>query len=555
MEAQCIPGPTGLQMHHSKGLSWGHWCRPSPGHCRLRINRRPAHAMVTPFDILWTCIAVAVLALTQPKGVSAKNVTIDDSAPEGVLYLPSESYWSVGLSCSFCALHPDATQAYNKTWHVVVYDPGELAVPQVDISFTGNSVYVYAILADTIPGGLNTTDPTRVDFLIDGAQVGSFIHNPGPQPRFLYNQLIYANQSLKNGDHLIAIKPKTDASSIIFFDYVIYGAAEPEIPGPSSDAGGSKATSIVGTAALPANTSPQLSGASTPAPLPSDGSTSTGTTTSPNATSASNGVLGPSSTPKTPIIAGAVVGVVAFLCALGLAACWIVRRRRRRPSAVTPFEVSDLGPDMREDVPHVPSLPDPFADSPASSILAPAPAQNMSILSAVDEIQEEARTPSTSRSRSSRWADGERGVTRSRSPRSTAAATYTPTDPTPALNRAPSPAHRLSPEDGNPASNSTNGVASSPASPAPEHPPTPPPVSSPRSPLHSPLTPPTPLPASSTVPAPTPANAKSSIRAELAALRNEVARLREAQSVPVPIPVLGPEMDPDEPPPRYVDAQ
>ncbi|KAI0673872.1 hypothetical protein C8Q78DRAFT_657271 [Trametes maxima] len=542
-------------MHHSKGPSRGHLCRPSPGHYRPRIFRRPVHAMGISVDFLWTCFTVSILALTRLKGVTAKNFTIDDSAPEGVLYLPSANFWSVGLSCSFCALHPDVTQAFNKTWHVVVYDPGELAVPQVDISFTGNSVYVYAILADTIPGGLNTTDPTRVDFFIDGAQVGSFIHNPGPQPRFLYNQLIYANQSLENGDHLIVIKPKTDASSIIFFDYVMYGAPDPDSPGPTTDAGGSNATSVVGTAALPARTSLQpLPGASTPVPLPSDGSSSTGTTTSSGVT-ASNGTSGPSSASKTPIIAGAVVGAVAFLCVLGLVACWIVRKRRRRLSAVIPFEASDSRPDMREDIPHVPSLPDPFADSPASSILAPARATNMSILSTVDEIREEARTPS-SPSQSSRWANDERVVARSRSPGSTAAATYTPTDPSPALSQTFSPAHESRSLEGeNRAASPTNGPDGSPPSPAPESPPTPPSTSPSRSPIHAPITPPTPSPASAPISTPIPANGKSSIRAELAALRNEVARLREAQVVPVPMPVLGPDMDPDEPPPRYVDAQ
>ncbi|KAI0652590.1 hypothetical protein C8Q79DRAFT_109349 [Trametes meyenii] len=179
------------------------------------------------FGRLWAYFTATVFVFVLTGSALGNNFTIDDSAPEGVTYLP-EGFWSFELSCPFCALQPDPSQAFNRTWHVSVFDTDDvlLDTPQINIAFSGTFVEVYAILADTIPGGLSTTDPTRMNFFIDGALSGSFIHNPGPEARFLYNQLVYSNTSLSDGEHVISLQPKLDASSIIFFDYLVHGRSD-----------------------------------------------------------------------------------------------------------------------------------------------------------------------------------------------------------------------------------------------------------------------------------------------------------------------------------------
>lgn len=61
----------------------------------------------------------------------------------------------------------------------------------------------------------------NLTFAIDGNQVGTFVHEPGPNPDFDYNVLGYSNTTLENTFHELAISTAGDLS-LMLFDYLIY---------------------------------------------------------------------------------------------------------------------------------------------------------------------------------------------------------------------------------------------------------------------------------------------------------------------------------------------
>ena len=64
---------------------------------------------------------------------------------------------------------------------------------------------------------------TYLTFAIDGAQVGSFSHNPDGSGNFEYHVLVYANDTIADGDHTFVIRsPIGGENALVLFDYVIY---------------------------------------------------------------------------------------------------------------------------------------------------------------------------------------------------------------------------------------------------------------------------------------------------------------------------------------------
>ncbi|KIM72093.1 hypothetical protein PILCRDRAFT_829994 [Piloderma croceum F 1598] len=81
------------------------------------------------------------------------------------------------------------------------------------------AVYAYCILDNNV----SYTTFTNLTFSIDGSLVGSFSHTPDGSGTFLYNQTVYANDSVPNGDHTFIIhSPRGMNASLVLFDYVEY---------------------------------------------------------------------------------------------------------------------------------------------------------------------------------------------------------------------------------------------------------------------------------------------------------------------------------------------
>ena len=162
------------------------------------------------------------------------NFTIDDEFGDETnglmpIYSPVED-WDQGLTCISCDVNPfevplDMSQIFQSTWHEATHR-GRGDGTNITVSFTGNAVYVYHIVANTIPY-VNTL--TRLSFVLDGKKVGEYNHTPDSSSRILYNVPVFASTELETTGHTLVIRGG-GLASLLLFDYVVY----------TSDDGGSE---------------------------------------------------------------------------------------------------------------------------------------------------------------------------------------------------------------------------------------------------------------------------------------------------------------------------
>ncbi|KAI9066502.1 hypothetical protein FKP32DRAFT_372867 [Trametes sanguinea] len=152
------------------------------------------------------------------------NRTIDDEKGDSVTgVVPSYSpvgSWSQGSTCSGCFIHLDTSQTFQGTWHDTTHTPGDPEPRIITAQFTGTAVYVYNVLANTV---LYTTTFTSITFTLDGQNVGQFVHVPTASTDFQYDVPVFASDSLPNGDHTLVIEANgATNSSLVLFDYIVY---------------------------------------------------------------------------------------------------------------------------------------------------------------------------------------------------------------------------------------------------------------------------------------------------------------------------------------------
>lgn len=88
------------------------------------------------------------------------------------------------------------------------------------MAHTGTAVYAYCIMANIVA---YVTTMTNLTILLDGEDVGSYVHVPTASSDFQYDVPVYVNTSLSNTQHVLSLQAKGDTNStIILFDYVIY---------------------------------------------------------------------------------------------------------------------------------------------------------------------------------------------------------------------------------------------------------------------------------------------------------------------------------------------
>lgn len=89
---------------------------------------------------------------------------------------------------------------------------------------SGSALYVFGIIPQNNP---NPDSGAEYSFSIDGELVGQFSHDsaspPGSAP-FLYNQILYFNDSIPSGKHTFILTNGQSRGnpSLILFDYLIY---------------------------------------------------------------------------------------------------------------------------------------------------------------------------------------------------------------------------------------------------------------------------------------------------------------------------------------------
>jgi len=235
-----------------------------------------------------------ILFATGSFALAIINVTVDDAVLAGPVvpnYLPNSSVWNIGNNCTTCSAHPDRVSAFNGTWHDIVYYPSDGFVPAIEISFTGNGLYIFFIIPNTLPGLVKLTD---IYFELDNVNVSSYIHNPDNNT--YYNVPVYANGELDFGPHTMMVQPVLAGSNVVMlFDYLIYSTTNASIGNSTST------TSPLATAA--------------PESSPSSGETSSGLHIS-------------------AIIGGTVGGGAFLLLGASLSCYWMYKRRHHggRPS-------------------------------------------------------------------------------------------------------------------------------------------------------------------------------------------------------------------------------
>ena len=183
------------------------------------------------------CLLLLFAAYTHARST---NRTIDDEYGDSVTGLAPEysppGAWHQGSTCQACFVQLDGSQVLEGSWHDTTHHGGDPEPRSITMRFNGTAVYVYGVLANNVPF---TDTLTNLTFAIDGAQVGTFVHEPTNSTLFDYNVPVYVNPELENLEHTLEIQAVGDSTpSLILFDYVVYTYTDPEPQaGPSSTAG------------------------------------------------------------------------------------------------------------------------------------------------------------------------------------------------------------------------------------------------------------------------------------------------------------------------------
>ncbi|KAI0365392.1 hypothetical protein BV20DRAFT_757191 [Pilatotrama ljubarskyi] len=283
------------------------------------------------------CCLVPILA----SSAALVNRTIDDQSGDeethlAPLYEPAVSgYWQQGPTCTVCAIRPatspdepgavDSSKVVDGTWHDSTYHTGD---PEhtIRISFTGQAVYVFNLLANTqLPGVITFTN---LSFTLDDAPAGSYSHFPDSAHGILYGVPVFSNASIPPGRHTLKIVAGGPTPSLILFDYIIYTVDDDSDDGFSTS---SVDISLPTSSPVSKQSSEQLAG-----PSPSSSRLQPG----PGA-GGSNPTVEVSDGQHVPMgsIIGGVVGAVALLALLGVLLC---RIRRRRLPVHTPTRVEHV---------------------------------------------------------------------------------------------------------------------------------------------------------------------------------------------------------------------
>ncbi|KAI0326753.1 hypothetical protein GY45DRAFT_1309882, partial [Cubamyces sp. BRFM 1775] len=155
------------------------------------------------------------------------NHTIDDKYGDSTtgalpVYQPDDG-WAQGDKCGGCNIKPspagsvDVSRVHNGTWHDSTYHP-DSPERTINVTFTGQAVYVFNLIANTIPG---TSTVTNLTFYVDGTFTSSYAHTPDNGPAILYDVLVF-HTDLPHAPHTLTISSGGSSASLLLFDYIIY---------------------------------------------------------------------------------------------------------------------------------------------------------------------------------------------------------------------------------------------------------------------------------------------------------------------------------------------
>ncbi|KAJ8695282.1 hypothetical protein PTI98_007888 [Pleurotus ostreatus] len=252
------------------------------------------------------------------ENAALRNVTIDDRFGDAMThvvpsYIPPNKWSPNGGSA-----RPNASLAHNGTWHDATYHPKN-APHKASFSFTGVSLYVYCIIANTPPPHSDTFDAfANYTFFLDEELVGTYTHKAEKTHDFFYNVAVYVNQTMTNGSHNFSIAAYSqDQPVLLLFDYAVYTTIEESLD--SATVSSQKAKALHTSAETVEN------------PQPSSHTTGV-LYTSTNTPDVKNG---PKSHPNVGVIIHGTLGGIAFAFCIGIFFVIRVRRRQQQQTKKT----------------------------------------------------------------------------------------------------------------------------------------------------------------------------------------------------------------------------
>jgi len=283
----------------------------------MRAPRSPPHLKAHEDMRRTTCLfTISILFLNVSRLVLSvlTNISIDDASSDPLtgtritygLTNDVTGGWNVGQACSGCFAQPDASQAFNGTWHDSSYSPTrEGEIPYAFVSFTGVAVYVMGIFVSTAPESNTSLNHSTLFFQINGTLQGSFIRTAsiGSEIEYTYNTPYFVKENLPFGNHNITIlngDNETAVDSLCLLDRILYTA----------DISPTNSSSSV------SNTTPTAS--ATQMPLPGNTSKI-------------------SRSPSTGLIVGVVVGFILLITAITGA---VLRHRRGRSRETNSMQIT-----------------------------------------------------------------------------------------------------------------------------------------------------------------------------------------------------------------------
>ncbi|KAF7308249.1 hypothetical protein HMN09_00672800 [Mycena chlorophos] len=181
----------------------------------------PRSPINLPHTLIWLSFLLLVITPSTTKAAVVTR-TIDDEKGDSVtgavpVYAPINQF-SQNSGCSGCIYHPDASDAFDQTWH----DSSQIdSTPStVTFSFTGTSVTIYCILVNQ-QSSATSIGPTSLVLSIDGASAGTYQHSPNGSEAFTYNFPVFNVPGLSNTEHSVVLSTNA-VDSILLFDYASY---------------------------------------------------------------------------------------------------------------------------------------------------------------------------------------------------------------------------------------------------------------------------------------------------------------------------------------------
>ncbi|GAW06177.1 hypothetical protein LENED_008080 [Lentinula edodes] len=142
--------------------------------------------------------------------------------------------WNIGNDCHGCDAQPNATLAYNHTWHdAAFYAPPNqqtMTDPNVpftaNITFNGTAVYVFCIMLNSATYPI--FGASDISFHMDGVPVSTYQNSPTENlDTYTYNVPVFAMPSLEYGTHSLMIQNgvANGTDALILLDYIVYPKA------------------------------------------------------------------------------------------------------------------------------------------------------------------------------------------------------------------------------------------------------------------------------------------------------------------------------------------